>query len=140
VEPKVALATERTFLSWLEFSIILGSIAATLINFNGPLDYTLDPGAPSMYSPSNSTSPPERHSKWTPNLISATGFTLVALVALIYSLALYLWRVDRIQKRMSVNYHDWIGPTGLCIGLFLAMLVSFGFRLFGWGKGVGLKG
>jgi hypothetical protein len=59
---------------------------------------------------------------------------------LIYSLALYLWRVDRIQKRMSVNYHDWIGPTGLCIGLFLAMLVSFGFRLFGWGKGVGLKG
>lgn len=33
VEPKVYFAAERTFLSWLEFSIILGSIAATLLNF-----------------------------------------------------------------------------------------------------------
>lgn len=33
VEPKVFFAAERTFLSWLEFSIILGSIAATLLNF-----------------------------------------------------------------------------------------------------------
>lgn len=72
--------------------------------------------------------------------MSAAGFTIVALVALVYSLALYLWRVDRINKRMSVNYHDWLGPTGLCVGLFGAFLVSFGFRLFGWGGGVGLKG
>ncbi len=33
VEPKVYFAAERTFLSWLEFSIVLGSIAATLLNF-----------------------------------------------------------------------------------------------------------
>ncbi|KAL9126466.1 MAG: hypothetical protein Q9217_004487 [Psora testacea] len=33
VEPKVYFAAERTFLSWLEFSIILGSIAGTLLNF-----------------------------------------------------------------------------------------------------------
>lgn len=131
-------------MSWLEFSIILGSIAATLINFTGPLDNTLNPGQPgnshSVLARNDTLTSQRVQSRWTPNLISATGFTMVALVALLYSLGLFLWRVDRIQKRMSVNYHDYLGPTGLCIGLFAAMLVSFGFRLFGWGNGVGLKG
>ncbi|KAL9636679.1 MAG: hypothetical protein Q9164_002664, partial [Protoblastenia rupestris] len=63
VEPKVYFAAERTFLSWLEFSIILGSIAATLLNFGDVL---------SMYS--------------------AIAFTIVACASLGYSLVLYLWR------------------------------------------------
>jgi hypothetical protein len=72
--------------------------------------------------------------------VSALAFALIAVAALLYSLALYLWRVDRITKRMSVNYHDWVGPSALCVGLFGAVLVSFGFRLWGWGQGEPLKG
>lgn len=100
VEPKVYFAAERTFLSWLEFSIILGSIAATLMNFGDDV-----------------------------SLISAIAFTIVACASLIYSMVLYLWRVRMIRGRRAVRYHDPWGPTLLCIALLAAVVVSFGFRL-----------
>ncbi len=96
VEPKVFFATERTFLAWLELSIILGSIAATLLNFGDAV-----------------------------SLYSAWGFTIVAIASLGYSLGLYLWRVRMIGARRTVRYHDWFGPSVLCAGLFTAVVVSF---------------
>ncbi|KAK2793649.1 vacuolar transporter chaperone, partial [Onygenales sp. PD_10] len=80
VEPKVYFAAERTFLSWLEFSIILGSIAAALLNFGTD----------------------------TVALTSAWLFTVLACLALVYSLLLYMWRVDKIRKRRDVKhvYHE----------------------------------
>jgi hypothetical protein len=97
---------------------------------------------PYEFRSSNSSSPLPKHtvSEISLTMISASAFTLVALVALLYSLGLYLWRVDRISKRMSVNYHDWLGPSGLCLGLFGAVLVSYGFRMWGWGSGIDFKG
>jgi SPX domain protein involved in polyphosphate accumulation len=176
VEPKVALATERTFLSWLEFSIVLGGIAGALLNFTDPMATECPPeaqsvgealqvaflavvtgaggggaagpgvggpGLPGVVPPprcGNTTAPADGRREWGAGgfllaLASALAFALVAVAALLYSLCLYLWRVDRISKRMSVNYHDWVGPSALCAGLFGAVLVSFGFRLWGWGQG-----
>lgn len=100
VEPKVHFAAERTFLSWLEFSIILGSIAATLLNFGDSV-----------------------------SLASAWGFTIVACVALLYSVGLYLWRVRMIRGRRAARYHDKWGPSFLCLGLAAAVAISFGIRL-----------
>ncbi|MCJ1465244.1 vacuolar transporter chaperone [Pseudocyphellaria aurata] len=100
VEPKVYFATERTFLSWLEFSIILGSIAATLMNFG--------------------------HDAIA--LSAAWGFTIIACLSLIYSLVLYLWRVQMVRKRRAARYYDRYGPTVLCLGLFIAVTVNFGLR------------
>lgn len=100
VEPKVYFAAERTFLSWLEFSIILGSIAAALLNFGDDV-----------------------------SLLSAWGFTIVACAALIYSMVLYLWRVQMIRGRRAVRYHDKYGPTALCIGLLAAVAINFMFRV-----------
>ena len=100
VEPKVYFAAERTFLSWLEFSIILGSIAATLLNFGDQI-----------------------------SLWSAIAFTVVACAALLYSMCLYLWRVRMIRGRRAVRYHDRWGPSALCIGLLVAVAVNFGVRL-----------
>ena len=94
----------------LEFSIILGSIAATLLNFGD-----------------------------TVSLASAWAFTAVALLALFYSMALYLWRVSNIKQRRAVNYHDKYGPSLLCLGLFTAVAISFAFRFSKGGEG-GLKG
>lgn len=99
VEPKVYFAAERTFLSWLEFGIILGSIAATLLNFGDRI-----------------------------SLYSAWSFTIVACVALLYSCGLYLWRVKMIRGRRAVRYHDSVGPTVLCAGLLAAVAVNFGLR------------
>ncbi|KAG0061758.1 GTPase regulator Nrf1, partial [Podila epicladia] len=33
VEPKVFFANERTFLSWLNFTVLLGSLSIGLLNF-----------------------------------------------------------------------------------------------------------
>ncbi|OJD14131.1 hypothetical protein AJ78_05506 [Emergomyces pasteurianus Ep9510] len=103
VEPKVYFAAERTFLSWLEFSIILGSIAAALLNFGHD----------------------------TVTLASSWAFTTLACLSLVYSLLLYMWRVDKIRKRRDVKhvYHEKWGPTVLCMGLFVAVCVNFGLRL-----------
>ena len=105
VEPKVFFATERTFLAWLEFSIILGSIAATLLNFGDAI-----------------------------SLYSAIGFTIMAVASLAYSLGIYLWRVRMIGKRRAVRYHDWFGPSVLCAGVVVAVGVSFvgRVRVDGW--------
>ncbi|MCJ1379633.1 hypothetical protein MMC17_002735 [Xylographa soralifera] len=99
VEPKVFFATERTFLSWLEFSIILGGIAAALLNFGDGV-----------------------------SLAAAWGFTALACASLLYSMGLYLWRVRMIRRRRAVRYHDWLGPSVLCVGLVGAVAVNFGLR------------
>lgn len=102
VEPKVYFAAERTFLSWLEFSILIGSIAATLLNFGG--DYV--------------------------TFASAWIFTIIAIACLLYSVILYVWRVDKIRKRREskrLYYEKW-GPTVLCLGLLGAVLVNFILR------------
>jgi SPX domain protein involved in polyphosphate accumulation/uncharacterized membrane protein YidH (DUF202 family) len=102
VEPKVYFAAERTFLSWLEFSIIIGSIAATLLNFGDNI-----------------------------SLISAWAFTIVAIAALIYSVVIYALRVQMIRhRRANINrYYDKWGTSALCAGLFTATMVSFVFRI-----------
>ncbi|KAK4898241.1 vacuolar transporter chaperone [Elasticomyces elasticus] len=110
VEPKVSFAVERTFLAWLEFSIILGSIAATLLNFGDSI-----------------------------SLASAWAFTIVAIIALFYSMGIYIWRVTNIKARRAVNYHDRWGPSALCAGLVIAVAISFGYRFAKGGEG-GLKG
>ncbi|KAL8651726.1 MAG: hypothetical protein Q9210_003092 [Variospora velana] len=96
VEPKVHFAAERTFLSWLEFSIFIGAMAGTLLNFGGEATF------------------------W-----AALGFTVVAVASLCYSLGLYLWRVKMIKRRRAVRYHDPWGPTVLCAGLAVATVVNF---------------
>lgn len=99
VEPKVFFAAERTFLSWLEFSIILGGIATTLLNFGDVVSF-----------------------------YSAIAFVVIASVSLLYSGGLYLWRVTMIRKRRAARYHDKIGPTTLCLGLLVAIALNFGLR------------
>ncbi|KAI4151766.1 MAG: hypothetical protein L6R39_001955 [Caloplaca ligustica] len=100
VEPKVHFAAERTFLSWLEFSIFIGAMAGTLLNFGGQATF------------------------W-----AALGFTVVAVASLCYSLGLYLWRVRMIRGRRAVRYHDPWGPSVLCLGLAVAVAVNFGLVL-----------
>ncbi|KAM3414211.1 hypothetical protein BST61_g10869 [Cercospora zeina] len=106
VEPKVSFAAERTFLSWLEFSIILGSIAATLLNFGDRV-----------------------------SLAAAIAFTATAILALFYSMGIFLWRVDRIKQRKAVSYHDKWGPSALCFALMACVVVAVGFRFAKGGDG-----
>ncbi|KAJ8106398.1 hypothetical protein ONZ43_g7078 [Nemania bipapillata] len=102
VEPKVFFAAERTFLGWLEFSIYVGAIAATLLNFG------------------------EKPTRLA--FIAAGVFTLLAVLALCYSVGIYLYRSKGIRERRVIKYYDKVGPSVLCGALFLGVALNFAFE------------
>jgi uncharacterized protein with PQ loop repeat len=87
----------------LEFSIYIGTIAAALLNFG---------------------TKPTRIS-----FIASGAFTLVAIVSLLYSVAIYLYRAKAIRARKAIKYHDKYGPTVLCICLFVAVALNMALEL-----------
>lgn len=100
VEPKVFFANERTFLSWLNFTIILGSLGIGLLNFGDKVSRLL-----------------------------AFLFTGVAMMMMAYALYIYHWRAKAIRQRGSGPYDDRFGPTVLCIFLGVSVFVNFALRL-----------
>ncbi|KAK3939677.1 vacuolar transporter chaperone 4 [Diplogelasinospora grovesii] len=102
VEPKVYFAAERTFLGWLEYSIYIGTIAVTLLNFGAK---------------GNTTS-----------FIAAGVFTLLAIASLCYSVGIYLYRAKAIRTRKVARYYDKWGPSVLCFALFVAVALNFAFE------------
>jgi uncharacterized membrane protein YidH (DUF202 family) len=100
VEPKVFFANERTFLSWLNFTVILGGLAIGLLNFGDKV-----------------------------GKISAGLFTLVAMMAMVYALFTFHWRARSIRMRGQGGFDDRLGPTILTITLFAAVIVNFVLRL-----------
>ncbi|KAJ1674530.1 hypothetical protein EV182_003095 [Spiromyces aspiralis] len=100
VEPKVFFANERTFLSWLNFSIVLGSLALGLLNFGD-----------------------------TTSRIAGFVFTTISMVVMLYALFLFQWRAERIRRRDPNPYDDRVGPTFLVIALFAAVILNFYLKL-----------
>ncbi|KAH6691290.1 vacuolar transporter chaperone 4 [Plectosphaerella plurivora] len=102
VEPKVYFAAERTFLGWLEYSIYVGTVAVTLLNFGT-----------------------------SPNSISfiiAGIFTLLAIASLCYSVGIYLYRSSAIRNRRNIKFYDRWGPSALAGALFFAVALNFVFE------------
>ncbi|RIA88956.1 putative VTC1-protein controls Sec18p/NSF-dependent priming of snares and [Glomus cerebriforme] len=99
VEPKVFFANERTFLSWLHFTVVLGGLAIALLNFG------------------------DRVGK-----ISAGVFTFVAMAVMVYALYTFHWRATKIRKRETGPYDDRYGPTFLCFFLVAAVVTNFVLR------------
>ncbi|KAF9410097.1 vacuolar transporter chaperone [Podila epigama] len=98
MEPKVFFANERTFLNWLQFTVLLGSIALTLLNF----------------ADSDSTR------------ISGAVLTVITLLAMIYALGVFHVRLSNIlSTKANRQFHDRIGPTVLCVFLFAAYFLNF---------------
>ncbi|KAG6041037.1 hypothetical protein E4U41_006127 [Claviceps citrina] len=102
VEPKVYFAAERTFLGWLEYSIYIGTIAITLLNFGN-------------------------HPTRTSFFISGI-FTLLAIMSLCYSIGIYLYRSRSIRNRKAARFYDKWGPSALCLSLFAAVALNFAFE------------
>jgi len=104
IEPKVYFATERTFLSWLHFAIYIGTIATTLLNFIPPDD--------------------ER------GLFCAALFTFAALLSIVYSAGIFVYRESRLRRRRAAGvYYDKYGPTILCAVLLGALMTNLVLRL-----------
>ncbi|KAJ1722347.1 hypothetical protein LPJ53_003215 [Coemansia erecta] len=96
VEPKVFFANERTFLSWLNFAIVLGSLALGLLNFG---DRT--------------------------GRIAGAAFTVISMGVMVYALMLFQWRAERIRRREAGPYDDRTGPTVLVVVLISAVVLNF---------------
>ncbi|MCJ1356047.1 MAG: vacuolar transporter chaperone [Icmadophila ericetorum] len=104
VEPKVYFANERTFLSWLNFAVILGGLAIGLLNFGDNV-----------------------------GRISAGAFTVVAMLAMSYALWTFHWRANSIRVRGQGGFDDRVGPTGLAVCLGIAVVLNFVLRIkVGW--------
>jgi len=99
VEPKVFFANERTFLSWLNFTVVLGGLAVGLLNFGDNV-----------------------------GRVSAALFTIVALTTMGYALFTYHWRARSIRLRGQGGFDDRYGPTFLAILLLAAVVVNFVLR------------
>jgi uncharacterized membrane protein YidH (DUF202 family) len=103
VEPKVFFANERTFLSWLNFTVILGGLSIGLLNFGR--DAT--------------------------SLICAGLFTVVAMGCMVYALVTFHWRARSIRLRGQGGFDDRFGPTVLAVVLGGAVVVNFVLRVVG---------
>ena len=98
MEPKVFFANERTFLNWLQFTVLLGSISLTLLNF-GNVGSTRTSGM---------------------------VLTAITLLAMIYALGVFHIRLSNIlSTKANRQFHDRIGPTVLCVFLFGAYFLNF---------------
>lgn len=96
VEPKVFFANERTFLSWLNFTVVLGGLAMGLLNFG------------------------DRISR-----LSAMLFIVTSMFVMLYALYTFHWRATKIRNREAAPYDDRVGPTVLCIFLIIAIAFNF---------------
>ena len=104
IEPKVYFANERTFLKWLEFSVMLSAIALGMLNFQHHTDKV--------------------------GVVTSTIFTFASLFAIAYSGALYIWRALKLRERSSSNvYFDSFGPSFLCFAILAATVINFAMRL-----------
>lgn len=56
-------------------------------------------------------------------------YTLVAVMALVYSVIIYLYRSRAIRERRAARYHDKWGPSILCVALLGAIMVNFVYEL-----------
>jgi len=90
VEPKVSFANERTFLSWLHFTVVLGGLAVGLLNFGDKV-----------------------------GKISAAMFSFVAMAIMVYALYTYHWRAASIRRGGRGPYDDRFGPVRLVCSLFV---------------------
>lgn len=55
-------------------------------------------------------------------------FTLLAILSLCYSVAIYLYRSQAIRTRRAAKFYDRWGPSALCGALFIAVVLNFAFE------------
>ena len=95
VEPKVYFATERTFLSWLSISILLGGVSTTLLTYGTPT-----------------------------TMLASVGFFITSIVTLIHTVFVYATRVVNIRLKKAIDYEDRLGPPMISIFLILSIMFS----------------
>lgn len=98
VEPKLFFANERTFISWLQMSVMMSSIAIGILAFSA------------------------RHSQ---SQAIAVLLMPISLLFVVYALRTFLVRNEKIKTRDVNRWDDPYGPVILTVFLILTLLVQF---------------
>ncbi|KAI5478204.1 vacuolar transporter chaperone 2 [Pseudohyphozyma bogoriensis] len=103
IEPKVWLASERTFLNYLRVALLLSSFALALFN-----------------------SAPKKDS-----IATWMGFSYAVIAIGMVGYAFYMMQLrrKRIIERFAGHHDDVYGPVFICVCLFAAVLVNFILRV-----------
>lgn len=125
VEPKVAFANERTFLSWLHFTVVLGGLAVGLLNFGDKIG-KISAGMFSIVGMSSL-----HLSCWCAFVLAGGCILQMALIlirsalisamaVMIYALYTYHWRAASIRRGGKGPYDDRLGPVSLVSQMILS--------------------
>ncbi|PWN48807.1 hypothetical protein IE53DRAFT_370301 [Violaceomyces palustris] len=121
VEAKVWFANERTWISWLKVSVLIGSFALALFNSSTFFEKHNHPDSPGG----------GRGPGLDPATIKAFGaaYAAIAIATLLWGLHSYQRRVTLIKSRWPGDFDDLIGPPIICALLFIAVLLNFIVRV-----------
>ncbi|KAK4517569.1 uncharacterized protein ATC70_000909 [Mucor velutinosus] len=97
---KTYFANERTFLHWLQFTLLLGGLAIGLLNFSDNV-----------------------------GRISAGIFTLLSMSVMIYALYKYHDRADRVERNELGDFSDKYGPAVLTFFVVVAISINMFLRI-----------
>lgn len=103
VEAKVWLANQRTFIKWQHVTILLATLSLGLYNAAGENNRV--------------------------GRVLAVVYTLVAVFAGVWGYAMYMYRSRLIQQRSGKDFDNVLGPIVVCVGLVIALLCNFGFKV-----------
>jgi SPX domain protein involved in polyphosphate accumulation/uncharacterized membrane protein YidH (DUF202 family) len=103
VESKVYLANQRTFIKWLHISILLSSLSLGLYNAAG------------------------KHNQVAQAL--AVVYTFFAIFAAVWGWFIYERRARLIRQRSGKDLDNMFGPIVVCIGLAVALVLNFVFKV-----------
>lgn len=102
VEGKVWFANERTWISWLNLSVLLGTLSLALFN-------------------ASKENPIARN--------FAYGYAVISVGVLAYGFALYQHRITMIRRRDPGHFDAIWGPIIVSVLLFVAILANFIVRV-----------
>lgn len=136
VEPKTFFANERTFLAWLNISVLVMFLALSLLSGSSLIPNT---GGMSSSSSSSSSSAPPPSTGQAPATrgcapgdprcfaakLSGALIAPVALAFMAYALFMYKKRTIQILRRETVRYDDQRGPVVLVVILLVVMVISY---------------
>ena len=122
VEPKTFFANERTFLSWLQVSVIIMFLAFALLEGSsfGGSPFVSGNGGGALHANSSMAMAAR---------ISGALMGPVALVFMMYALYIYRQRTFQILRRETVRYDDQRGPIMLVLALVAVCSVAYGLGL-----------
>lgn len=93
---KTFFANERTFLSWLRFTLLLGALSIGLLNFSDHIGQ-----------------------------VSAIMFTILAMIVMLYALYNFHVRSNLIKRKETGDFSDKYGPALLTILMVIGVSINF---------------